>query len=120
MNRRAGSRKRTEAEPIAEEWGSLYWLANKQLTNSGLTLGRVIIKKGQANPRHCHDSCEEVLYLLQGMLKHSLGDETLVLEEGDTLIVPPGVMHNALNIGETDADMIVAYSSGQRDFRKEA
>jgi oxalate decarboxylase/phosphoglucose isomerase-like protein (cupin superfamily) len=41
------------------------------------------------------------------------------MNAGDTLVVPPGIMHNAVNIGEGDADMIVAYSSGTRDFHPE-
>ena len=104
---------------IVEEWGTLTWLASEELTQSEITVGRVVIKPGKSNPRHCHDACEEVLYLLQGKLRHSFGDETIEMVADDTLVVQPGVMHNALNVGDTDADMIVVYSSGQRDFRKE-
>jgi quercetin dioxygenase-like cupin family protein len=84
-----------------------------------MTVGRVVIKPGRSNPRHCHDNCEEVLYLLQGQLTHSFGDESIDMAAGDTLVVPPGVMHNAINTGDTDADIIVAYPTGDRDFRKE-
>ena len=104
---------------VHAEWGSLTWLASKELTGSDVTLGRVVIKKGQSNPRHSHDNCEEVLYLLQGKLRHTMGPETVDMEVGDTLVVPAGVMHNAVNTGDTDADLIVAYSSGVRGFRKE-
>ncbi|HIG45791.1 MAG TPA: hypothetical protein EYQ20_04975 [candidate division Zixibacteria bacterium] len=38
---------------------------------------------------------------------------------GDTLVLPAGVMHNAVSKGDMDADMIVTYSSGERDFRLE-
>lgn len=113
------SRIESEADAIVEDWGSLTWLASDALTQSEVTVGRVIIKPGKANPRHCHDTCEEVLYLLRGELIHSIGEETVNMSAGDTIIVPAGVMHNAVNQGETDADMIVAYSSGTRDFRKE-
>lgn len=109
----------TDATTRHEEWGSLTWFANADKTGSEMTLGRVIIKPGQANPRHSHDTCEEILYLLHGQLTHTFGDESLEMRAGDTLIVPPGVMHNATNDGTVDADMIVAYSSGSRDFRKE-
>lgn len=108
--------KDTETRKIVEEWGSLMWLAGKNLCGTDLTLGRVIIKKGMSNPRHCHKLCEEVLHLLQGKLRHSFGNKEIVMNAGDTLVVPPGVMHNAVNTGKVDADMIVAYSSGIRDF----
>ncbi|MEX0777223.1 MAG: cupin domain-containing protein [Phycisphaeraceae bacterium] len=111
---------RTAAQAAAElqrqDWGTLNWLASGALTGSALTLGRVVIRKGQSNPRHCHRTCEEALYLLAGRLRHSVGDHSVVLEPGDTLVIPAGVMHNALSLGDQDADMIVVYSSGQRDF----
>jgi len=113
------TRSKNEAEKsrIEAVWGSLTWLANKKLTGTeGLTVGRCIIKKGMANPRHCHPNCDEVLYLLKGKLEHSVGDEKVIIEAGDTLVVPAGVTHNAVNIGDEDADMIVSYSSGQREF----
>ena len=110
----------TAGKAVTADWGSLTWLANDELSQSRITIGRVVIRKGEQNPRHCHDSCEEVLYLLKGRLRHSVGDEAVEMVAGDTLTIGPGVMHHAVNIGDTDADMIVAYSSGRRDFRKEA
>jgi len=109
-----------EARRITEDWGSLNWLASKQIGNAeGVTVGRAIIKAGQSNPRHSHSTCEEVLYLLRGRLEHFIGDESVILEAGDTLVMAPYVAHYAINIGQEDADMIVAYSSGERDFRPE-
>ena len=112
------SRKHAESKTDHQRWGRLTWLASEELTGSHITLGRVVIKAGQANPMHAHDNCEEVLYLLQGRLEHTFGEETVILEAGDTIVVPPGKMHNAVSIGDSDAHMMVAYSSGQRDFRK--
>ena len=100
-----------------EPWGSLSWLAGSAIGNAeGLTLGRVVIRAGQCNPRHAHGNCEEALYLLRGQLRHTVGDADVILHPGDTLVVSAGVFHNAHSIGEEDADMIVAYSSGIRDF----
>lgn len=102
---------------IVESWGSLTWLANRSIGNSNsMTVGRVVIKKGESNPRHTHSNCEEILYLLTGKLEHTVGDEIVTLEAGDTLVIETGVFHNAVNIGTEDADMIVIYSSGDRDF----
>jgi mannose-6-phosphate isomerase-like protein (cupin superfamily) len=105
---------------IDEDWGSLTWLASRSMGNSpGLTFGRVVIRRGKANPRHSHPNCDEVLYLLAGRLEHSLGSDKVMMEAGDTLVVPAGCAHNALSVGDVDADMIVAYSSGERQFRPE-
>jgi quercetin dioxygenase-like cupin family protein len=115
---------RTAAESAASrveaDWGRLEWLASGPLGNaSGHTLGRVVIKKGMANPRHRHSNCEESLFLMSGRLEHSVGDEVVTMEAGDTLVVEAGVPHNAKSIGDEDAVMIVAYSSAERAFEKE-
>jgi quercetin dioxygenase-like cupin family protein len=110
-----------DATSVDHGWGTLTWVANSTLTGTdGVTLGRTIIKPGQGNPRHRHNTCEEVVYLLSGRLRHTVGDGALILEAGDTLGIPPGEFHNAVNIGHEDADVIVAYSTGQRDFELEA
>ncbi len=102
------------------EWGSLLWLASREIGNAeGLTVGRVVIKAGKSNPRHGHANCEEVLYLLSGKLDHSIGPEHVMMGPGDTITVPAGVYHNAVSIGEEDADMIVVYSEGTREFELE-
>lgn len=109
------------AKAIVEaEWGTLNWLANAALTGShGVTLGRVVIRTGKSNPRHRHVNCDEVLYLLRGKLEHSIGDDTVSMEPGDTINIPARVFHNAVSTGDEDAEMIVAYSTGERDFELE-
>ena len=102
---------------VDESWGHLTWLAGRPQGNvEGLTLGHVVLKAGQANPRHAHPNCEEVLYLLAGRVEHTLGDQSFTLEAGDTLAIPAGVFHNGISLGPEDADMIVAYSEGDRQF----
>jgi quercetin dioxygenase-like cupin family protein len=114
------SAKDAEGKRILENWGALMWLGSPQIGNvQDMTVGRVIIKRGQANPRHAHGNCEELLYLLKGRLEHTMGDEKVFLNPGDTLTVAAGVFHNARAIGEEDADMMVCYSSGSRDFQLE-
>ena len=108
-------------QPFTEtSWGSLRWLASQEIGNAEhLTLGRVTIKAGHSNPRHAHSNCEEVLYLLAGKLEHSIGDEVVTLNPGDTITLPAGSFHDARSVGQEDADMIVVYNTPQRDFTLE-
>ena len=109
--------KAAAIDPIVENWGSLTWLASCQVANvQDMTLGRVVIKYGQSNSRHCHPDCEEVLYPLTSRLEHSLSDKAFTLEVGDMLAIPTGVFHHADSVGDVDADTIVAYSAGERGF----
>jgi uncharacterized cupin superfamily protein len=48
----------------------------------------VTIKAGQANPRHRHPNCDEILHLISGRLEHTLGDERMILELGDSISIP--------------------------------
>jgi quercetin dioxygenase-like cupin family protein len=114
-------RTRAEQTDIHEDWGHLTWLAGTKYGNAeGLVLGRVTLKAGMSNPRHRHPRCEEVLYMLQGKIVHSIGDENYTLTAGDTLTIPAGVFHGAKCTSEEDADMIVAYSEGIRLFEPES
>jgi quercetin dioxygenase-like cupin family protein len=114
------SAKDAAGKRVEEKWGSLTWLGSPQIGNlKDMTVGRVVIKKGHSNPRHAHGNCEELLYLLKGRLEHTMGNEKIVLNPGDTLTVAAGVFHNALSIGEEDADMMVCYSAGTREFQPE-
>lgn len=101
-------------------WGTLTWLASSDLDNTNHTaMAYVVIAKDQKNPRHRHVTCEELLHLLKGKLVHSIGDETYELTAGDTITIPAGAYHNAINTGDEDAHMVVVYSSAQRDFELE-
>ena len=100
-----------------EPWGSLRWVASASIGNAtGLTLGYVTINPGKENPRHAHPTCEEVLYLMKGSLTHSIGSESFEISAGDAITIPEGVFHNAVNNGDETAEMIVSYSSANRDF----
>jgi quercetin dioxygenase-like cupin family protein len=102
------------------DWGHLAWAVSKEAGNcETMTLGRVCIRAGQSNPRHVHDNCDELLYLLTGELDHHADDVgTLAMRAGDVIVIPAGVAHNARCTSTVDAEMIVVYSSGQRGFRK--
>ena len=113
-------RKAYQHKVITEDWGTLSWLASKQIGNAeGLTVGSVTIKAGKTNPRHRHPKSEEVLYLLKGRLNHTLGDKTIKMSAGDVITISAGVFHNATSLGPEDAEMVVVYSQGTRGFELE-
>ena len=115
MNFSVRNAQDADATRIDEDWGALTWLASAKIGNAAeQTVGRVTIKAGCNNPPHHHPNCEEVLYLLAGRLEHVAGDEMVVMAPGDTLVVAAGVPHNARSVGDVDADMIVTYSSADR------
>jgi quercetin dioxygenase-like cupin family protein len=110
-----------EAKRVIESWGSLNWLVSQELTHTpDLTVGRVVIKTGMSNPKHSHPDSVEVLYLLRGTLRHVIGGDSVLMQAGDTTVVPAGVPHVAFSEGDEDAEMIVVYPTGHRQFKAEA
>ncbi len=97
-------------------WGSLQWLVNgKTAPGTTMTVGRVTFKPGQSNPPHAHPNCEEVLFVVEGVIEHSLPQGGSVrLEAGDCIVLPQGEAHAATNIGHTDAVVIVSFNAPDR------
>lgn len=107
-------------EVLDFDWGQIVWLVcGAQGNSSTMTFGRVTIKAGQANPRHIHPNCDEILHLLSGQIEHSLGDERVVMNAGDTISIPTGVAHNARTISAQDAVMVICFSSADRQTQGE-
>ncbi len=57
-------------------------------------------KKGALVPRHSHPH-EQSSYIVQGKLLYKIGDEEMVLEKGESLIIPGGVEHEAVALEDT-------------------
>jgi len=113
-------RKAGDGEVVDLPWGRIVWLVSRGLGNSTtMTFGRVTITAGQANPRHRHPNCDEILHLLSGQLEHSFGDERILMEAGDSISIPMGVWHNAVALGDTDAEMAICFSSADRETEGE-
>jgi quercetin dioxygenase-like cupin family protein len=105
------------SEVVETSWGSLQWLVSgKDGTSENMTLGRVTFKPGCANPPHSHPNCEEILYVVEGKVEHTLPEGgTTVLNVGDSIVLPPGGKHFAKNIGDGEAVVLVAFNSAERE-----
>lgn len=103
-------------ETSEHAWGSLTWFVSGGQGNStALTVGKCIINPGCANPRHYHPNCEEVLHVLTGTIAHTLdGEHRVIMQPGDTITIPPNVVHHAQNVGEEAALLLICFSSGER------
>ncbi|GKV35746.1 hypothetical protein SLEP1_g43969 [Rubroshorea leprosula] len=90
------------------------------LNTLGVSLARVdYAPKGGLNPPHTHPRGTEILLVQEGTLyvgfvsSDSDGNRffTKVLNKGDIFVFPIGMIHFQLNIGETPAVAIAAFSS---------
>jgi len=100
---------------VPQTWGEIRWLASSLAKNSRtMSVGFAVLRPGQANPRHYHPNCDEILHVLQGRVRHTMNEITVVLEAGDTVIIPSGTLHNATNLGDGEAVLSVSFSSAYR------
>lgn len=101
-------------------WGYMRWFCSQAMGNTeGLTMGRMVMKPGESNRRHSHANAEEAIYVVRGRVSHELDGRTIVQEDGDFLAIPTGAIHRSTNIGEEDAEMIIAFGSGDREIADE-
>lgn len=78
--------------------------------------GRLIVQalaeipSAVASGRHSHPG-EEVGYVVRGDVSIEFDDDrpTLTLHTGDPFLIPPGVVHNARNIGTVTTQMLSTY-----------
>jgi uncharacterized RmlC-like cupin family protein len=86
---------------------------------ANIYMGRYRVPPGSRSRPHYHDGCESALYMLSGGIRILWGDhleESLALEVGDMLYVPPRVTHVVENVSDSEpADYVVARDSPQED-----
>ena len=65
---------------------------------------------GTAVPRHSHNA-EEVVTVLQGRLRLTLGDKVVECGQYDSTYISAGVQHEFCNIGDGEALVMVVYGA---------
>ncbi len=106
----------TQAGSVDFEWGRLTWFADQARGASEQTVGLCELEPGQANPRHYHPNCEEVLHVLDGPIEHYTSETGWVaMNVGDTIVIPRDVPHQARNTSDQTARMMICFSSPTRE-----
>lgn len=99
------------------EWGTVRWLARKDdPPGAEMMAGVAALNAGKGNAEHVHPDCEEIVYVLEGAVMHTLGDEVTTLHAGDIIIVPRGVPHRLAATDGADARAFIVFSSPDRQF----
>ncbi|MGH9588759.1 MAG: cupin domain-containing protein [Terracidiphilus sp.] len=97
-------------------WGHQVWMANRGLTGSTLSMTRLIVTPGKSGEAHRHPNADEVIYLIKGKVEVDVGAETFSLDATDALAIPGGLPHQIHNPGLEEAEMIISYSTGEREY----
>ena len=90
------------------EWGSLRWLSNPTTESSKqLTTLLVTLSVGQGHNFHFHPNQEEVIYVLEGSVEQWFEKEKKILNQGDSIFIPKGVVHASFQRGDTPCKFFV-------------
>ena len=71
----------------------------EKLEERGYSVSRYTYPPGTTFPDHAH-GVEKVDAVLSGRFRITMGGEKVVLEAGDTVLVPQGTVHSAEVVGE--------------------
>jgi mannose-6-phosphate isomerase-like protein (cupin superfamily) len=92
-------------------------LADAEDTGGRLTSNLTHFEPGNAGaPPHHHIRGAELFYILDGSLQMLLGDEVTVFDEGDLVVVPPGVHHAFAPAAGARADVLIVFAPGTERF----
>ncbi len=75
-------------------------ISRKIVSGDRQMLVQVYLKRGAHVPAHRHES-EQLQYVLEGALRCLVGGEEVVVREGEVLLIPPGLRHQAEALTDT-------------------
>lgn len=75
-------------------------VSRKAVVGERETLVQVYVKRGCLIPLHAHDS-EQMTYVLQGALKFLVDGDEVTVREGEVLLIPSGIAHQAEALEDT-------------------
>jgi uncharacterized RmlC-like cupin family protein len=88
-------------------------------TDSNIFMGIFRVPAGGRSRPHYHAACESVCYMISGHMRILWGERlenTVDLEPGDMLYVPPNETHVLENLSQSDpAEYVVARDSATED-----
>ncbi len=110
-------RRKVGAKAETTDFGSVEWAAREgHPPGAEQTVGLATFDAGKSNARHIHPNCEEVVYVLEGEVEHTLGDQSTRLRAGDLIVVPRGTPHQLLNQSDAPVRAFIVFSSPERQF----
>src|ERR1700759_4135664 len=86
---------------------------------SNIYMGVFRVPAGARSRPHYHEKCESAVYMLSGQLEVRWGDhldQTVTIERGDMVYVPPRETHILQNLSDSEpAEYVVARDSPTED-----
>ena len=88
-------------------------LVTKERGSERLTVLRMTISPGERIPLHYHPDHEEGIYLLEGTLQATHGDQEQAIVAGDVVLASPGTRHGLANLSEEPAVIMAIFPTSE-------
>ena len=75
-------------------------ISRKLVYGERAMLAHVYLKKGAVVPEHHHES-EQITWVLEGALRFQLAGDEVVVNAGETLVIPSNMAHSAVALEDT-------------------
>jgi mannose-6-phosphate isomerase-like protein (cupin superfamily) len=115
-------RSRSKIKVVPFDRGQRVDLGKRSFSNLILTrstvkhnrnmMGYSVFTPGSNTTQKIHVKDEELAYVVSGSGKIMVGTKSYPFQAGDSLYIPPGVLHGVRNDGTEDVVMIFFFSSG--------
>ena len=99
----------TEAEQLPGK--THYWHCKPGMVkDTNLMFVRAQLPPGEAHKFHYHPHMEEILYILSGTAEQWVEKEKRIMKAGDSIYLPPGIIHGTYNTGTETLDFLAVLS----------
>ena len=88
-----------------------YWHCKPGMVkDTNLMFVRAQLPPGEAHKFHYHPHMEEILYILSGTAEQWVEKEKRIMKAGDSIYLPPGIIHGTYNTGTETLDFLAVLS----------
>lgn len=96
------------------DWGSIKWhVTPDSVAGASSTLGEVVINPSKGHDRHEHPDADEILYVIEGEGRQTVGDDPeFAVRAGDAVWIPKGTLHSTFNTGWRPLRLVATYTPG--------
>ena len=84
-------------------------LVDASLGARSMWVGHLDLAPGATVTTHTHPDTEEAMVIVDGELEAVLGDETVTVGAGDTVLAPAGVKHGFVNRSQSQAALLAVF-----------
>ncbi|GGL86402.1 cupin domain-containing protein [Nakamurella endophytica] len=100
-------------ETFSFDWGTMKWFVSPATVPGAVnSQGEVIILPGAGHAPHQHDGADELLYVVSGAGRQTVGDQDFDIAEGDLVYIPRATVHSTFNTTWRTLRLLVTYTPG--------